>query len=38
MCNSFDVTRTKYLGGVIVWFICRQCAHVFYVPTPFQPN
>jgi hypothetical protein len=29
ICKSPDVTRTKYLGGVIVWFICGQCAHVF---------
>jgi hypothetical protein len=35
LCKSTHVNRTKYVGGVIIWFICRQCAHVF-CETPFK--
>ena len=29
ICKSTSVDRTRYEGGEIIWFVCRQCAHVF---------
>jgi hypothetical protein len=29
ICRSSDVGEHAYEGGLVMWFVCRQCAHVW---------
>jgi hypothetical protein len=31
-CRSTNIGQPHYVGGEVLWFVCRQCAHVWIAP------
>jgi hypothetical protein len=37
MCQSTNIGQPQYVGGLVLWYVCRACAYVWVGPPPRTP-